>query len=211
MKDELYKMEKEKYEFIHLKELQYGSKSVRYSWIDDETIEFSKKFNNIMRKCNNFLDVGCGKGAFIEFFSKKYNKPLSSFLGVDISEAALSRCPKGIKTLNASMTDLPLENQSFDMVIHFDGMEHIPPEVEEEALNNIMRTSKKYVALMICTKSSREDPIMRENGYSDLHVNIKTFGQWKNTIEKVMGDYFKMLHIEDYRSHCLVLLEREKL
>lgn len=208
MRADLYRKEQEKYEFIHKKIPEYGVKSVRYNWFKNKELKFIQQFDQSFLESDTFLDVGCGKGKFIEFFSELYNKPIKNFIGLDISMEALSKCPSNIRTIHSSLTSIPLQDNSIDFVYHLDGMEHIPKEVEDLAITEMMRVSKKYVVFMIGMFPSIEDPIMKENNLEELHINIKNAIQWKETINSLIGEKFKFKHFEEYTKHCLVIIER---
>lgn len=76
------------------------------------------------------LDVGCGGGFVSEFLAKKG----AIVTGMDLSRAALDRAAshaKGvgldsIRYIFGSATELPFARDSFDAVVCFDVLEHIP-------------------------------------------------------------------------------------
>lgn len=72
------------------------------------------------------LDIGCGTGAIMDFVrSKGYTVE-----GVDMSEDALQYCRKKNLTVHHGVAEkLPLENNSFDVVIASDVLEHITDDV----------------------------------------------------------------------------------
>lgn len=80
------------------------------------------KNNNI--KFKNVLDVGCADGSFLAFLKGKFHIQAK---GIDISEKAIEKAKK--KGLDARIADveegLPFKNNSFDLVISSEVIEHV--------------------------------------------------------------------------------------
>lgn len=83
------------------------------------------------------LDIGCGTGAIMDFVrSKGYTVE-----GVDMSEDALQYCRKKNLTVHHGVAEkLPLENNSFDVVIASDVLEHIADDAA--AVREVARVLK---------------------------------------------------------------------
>jgi len=71
----------------------------------------------------SILDIGCGGGGFLKRLSDRY--PYALFFGIDISDDALDVTAEvnydlmeegGLELLNASVSDIPFEEGSFDLV-----------------------------------------------------------------------------------------------
>ena len=69
---------------------------------------------------------------------------------------------------------------SFDIVIHIDGMEHIPSMIEEAVLLEELRVSKRYIYHQIATKPTTIDDERVKMGLEILHVNLKSEEEWKD-------------------------------
>ena len=101
-----------------LKPVSYSDAGYRYynqESLWGEVAEYQKNVltdiqHNIPADVKNILDVGCGDGFVINSLAGKYE-----CTGVDISETALKsvQCRKMV----ASATDLPFEDDSFDLVM----------------------------------------------------------------------------------------------
>jgi ubiquinone/menaquinone biosynthesis C-methylase UbiE len=86
------------------------------------------------------VDIGCGKAEIINSLSNNL-----FVVGVDYSITALSYNKK-IK-LNASSTDIPLRNNTFDMAICLEVIEHLSDEAYQRTLYEIQRVSKKHIII----------------------------------------------------------------
>ncbi|GAB6182253.1 class I SAM-dependent methyltransferase [Desulfotomaculum defluvii] len=82
---------------------------------------------------SNILDAGCGAGGTMEYMSK-----YGSVVGVDISQEMVEHCRNiGLAAYCESIDNLPFENQSFDLVLCLDVLEHLPNE--QSALKELIR------------------------------------------------------------------------
>lgn len=88
------------------------------------------------------LDVGCGNGYIINFLAERYD-----CTGIDISETALQgvTCKKMIGNCNA----LPFPDDSFDLVMINDVIEHLPQDVLRETLAELRRVSARYIIVTV--------------------------------------------------------------
>jgi ubiquinone/menaquinone biosynthesis C-methylase UbiE len=95
------------------------------------------------------LDVGCGKGRFARILHERY--PQAHISAVDISAGMLQYVPEGIETQQASMTDLPFPDASFDAVYATESLEHA---VEiEAAVAEMCRVTRPGGRLVIIDKN----------------------------------------------------------
>jgi methionine biosynthesis protein MetW len=103
-----------------------------------------------LKNFKNILDIGCGDGAFDKILIKEF--PQVVLYGVDISHEAVSICKKeGINAveLDVSNQPLPFDENSFDVVILLDVIEHlINPDF---AMTEIHRVLKKDGILIMST------------------------------------------------------------
>ncbi len=110
-----------------------GKRKIIFSILD----KFYKK-----RKDLKILDVGCGTGIMLTHL-KKYG----DVTGVDDSAIALSLCRKrGHRQLfEAPITQLPLEEGTFDIVTCFDTLSHQRVKDDLQALRELYRVLKRRV------------------------------------------------------------------
>lgn len=124
-----------------------------------------------------FLDVGCKIGGSFTI-SNKFGYKKEEGLGVDIDESHISNFNKlGFNGVVGDATNLPFENDSFELVIFSHVIEHLPNEsMGRKALEECIRVSSKYVFLAL--PFFDEDDYLNSLGfktyYSDWtgHTNI---------------------------------------
>lgn len=76
--------------------------------------------------------------------------PINGTYYVDISQVALNKLrAKGGHTITASVTDIPLNNNSFDLICALDIIEHV--EDDEAALSEVARIAKPGAKLILST------------------------------------------------------------
>jgi SAM-dependent methyltransferase len=89
------------------------------------------------------LDAGCGTGGNLEWLARYQGQ--GQIVGIDLIETALKFCrERGTpKLAQASATDLPFANESFDLVTSFDVLVQIPGEgADQQAMREIFRVLK---------------------------------------------------------------------
>ncbi len=97
------------------------------------------------------LDAGCGTG----LLAKKL-KQLGEVWGIDIHPAALSFTRRrGVKVKKASVTKLPFENGSFDLVICIDVLYHQKVKSDALALKEIFRVLRSGGRLILRVPAHR--------------------------------------------------------
>lgn len=91
---------------------------------------------------NSILDVGCGDGHITNFLPKNIK-----VVGMDISESALKHVNK--EKVIGDITKMPFEDNSFDLVMANDILEHINDIDHQKALNELQRVAKKYILITV--------------------------------------------------------------
>lgn len=198
--------EKQKYDFIHSQSPEYSIKTFRYNLFDiksEHFTEFGKLFVEKLLKAEKILDVGCGKGGFIKFFMERYDIPIEKFYGIDISEVAIQEFADNQNFKAASITDIPFDTGEFDVVLHFDGMEHIDPEWQDKALSELCRVSNKHLFLTIDMNKTVEDGRSLQQFNDPVHINLRPHKEWVNilkeytpNIRSFVRNYTAMFYLE---------------
>jgi SAM-dependent methyltransferase len=89
------------------------------------------------------LDAGCGAGGNLEWLARYAGR--GRVVGIDLISTALSFCRKRKHELlaQASATDLPFGDESFDLVTSFDVLVQIPGQgTDEQAMREMYRVLK---------------------------------------------------------------------
>lgn len=92
------------------------------------------------------LDVGCHDGADTMLWADR----VSDLFGVDI-DTAIAGAPPGMKRSIASAGDLPFRSASFDVVTIVEVLEHLPPAIERNSLEEIRRVLRDDGVLLLTT------------------------------------------------------------
>jgi len=101
---------------------------------------------------NNVLDAGTGNGALVRLM-REHKK---SAWGIELSRAVLEKeCPdmlsKGYVEAGI-LTNLPYEDNSFDLVFSADVLEHIHPEEVDGVVKELIRVSRRHIFMSISLK-----------------------------------------------------------
>lgn len=133
---------------------------------------FNKNLIKVIKEINpvSILDAGCGEGFIIKLISDNVEGELK-ICGFDLSEQAAGFAEQINKDANikaASIYDIPFENNSFDLVICSEVLEHL--EKPEEALKETNRVAKRDIILSV----PHEPLFSLENLVTLRH--LKTFG-----------------------------------
>lgn len=116
-----------------------------------ENIFHGLDLNKIKNKRNLIIaDVGCGPGICGEYIlnaiTKHVNKDLNiQVFFIDISQAMLDQIPdkKNYKKIKGDVTNIPLADNSVDIIIMKQVLDYLPRELQIKALSEINRILKK--------------------------------------------------------------------
>jgi SAM-dependent methyltransferase len=144
--------------------------------------------------CNGrLLDVGCGKGFFLEIARKYFDT-----YGVDISKFAVGRAKhtdRLSKLCIGSATNLSFADGHFDVIVCFDVLEHIRnPQI---VLKECHRTLKEGGLLITCVPNmtSLGRILKKKNwfAYSDpTHISLLPPKKW---LEMLKEENFNTTHL----------------
>ncbi len=122
----------------HYKELYLNSKiTTREKKRINHTINF------IPDDCNSLLEVGCGDGRIINNLKNNHEK----LYGIDINKEALKKVLVPTKQADASI--IPFKDNSFDIVLCCEVLEHIPYDKYLQSLNELERVARKYILISV--------------------------------------------------------------
>lgn len=90
----------------------------------------------------SILDIGCGDGYITNNLPENIH-----VVGVDISQEALKHVHR--EKLIGSITDIPYSNNSFDLVMVNDVIEHLPDNEYRQAISELQRVASKYIMITV--------------------------------------------------------------
>lgn len=104
-------------------------------------------------KNKSVLDIGCGYGWF-ELFSLKHG--VKKIVGTEITDIDLETARKHIKNKKvvfdvASAIELPYKNSTFDTVVSWEVLEHIPKNTEQTMFSEVSRVLNKNGSFYLST------------------------------------------------------------
>jgi SAM-dependent methyltransferase len=112
--------------------------------------------DRLERRGQSLLDLGCGTGGFL-----LWARELGSFervCGVDVSADAVEFTGKAIPEADvrlAPLRELPFEDDSFDVALCNNVLQHVEEDDVEASLAEVRRVLKPDGALVICTGGAR--------------------------------------------------------
>ncbi len=116
-----------------------------------QKINLAKKILNKV-DFKNCLDVGCASGYMVSEIAKTY--PQAKYTGIDVYDKAIEYAKKTypkIKFKVASAEKLPFKNNSFDLILFYETIEHVENPIE--CLKEIKRILKKNGTLILSMDS----------------------------------------------------------
>ncbi len=146
-------------------ELGYDKVARDYAQLEGEIewprMQWLKKLLNCLKPGSSILDLGCGSGDPADIEIAKKHK----VTGVDISQAQINLARQNIPTGSfirgdAGSVDFP--SASFDAVISFYTLEHIPREEHDGVLRHIHQWLKAGGFLLISMEAGEYDDVIGE-------------------------------------------------
>ena len=139
------------------------------------TLAFAPIIKEIIKKenINNMIDYGCGKG---NFYSKSFDlegkliPPLRKFWDIEIK--LYDPCYEKYSKFE--------KDETFDLLICIDVLEHIPESDIEWILDRFFKISKKYIFINV---ACYEAIALLPDG-ENAHINIQKPIWWLNKLEK---------------------------
>jgi 2-polyprenyl-3-methyl-5-hydroxy-6-metoxy-1,4-benzoquinol methylase len=130
------------------------------------------------KKVDSILDVGCGEGFTLNRLKEKgIGKKLE---GLEYLSAAIELGKKtypDIKIIQGSIYELPYKDDSFDLVLCTEVLEHL--EEPEKALKELVRVSNKYLVISVPNEPFfMLAQLVRGKNWSRLGNDIEHINHW---------------------------------
>lgn len=130
---------------------------------------------SLVNKGKNILDMGCGEGTRLNVLveNNKYKKAV----GIDSSSLAIKLAKKnfpGLEFFNADLTDVPLKNETFDLLFSAYVFEHLtnPEKVLFEAKRVLDKGGKFLIVAPNFGSPNRRSPNSRESKLKKLFLGF---------------------------------------
>lgn len=163
------------------------------------------------------LDAGCGNGAYSRYLSDKFK-----VIGVDISEKqselARQNAPKA-EFICKDITKINFPDESFDGILSYYAIIHIPREEHYDLLSNFYRMLK-INGVILLTFHINDDPESYEDNFFGKGVRMYWSGFDKNANLRMLKQIgFKIIISKSIKesqkwgesSHLFVLAEKQVL
>lgn len=146
------------------------------------------------------LDAGCGEGFAIDFLKKE--DPSIQYTGVDLSEEAISYAQAHFsdqaRFRNGSIYKLPFSDNSFDLVLCSEVLEHL--DDPNRAVDELRRVARSHIVITVPREPYFKwlNDIGRALGVSPDpgHVNFWTKRSFQDFVEMHFGEAtFEWKHI----------------
>lgn len=175
------------------KELFYNDFSDKWA-SEINNLETNKRLDVVFRrllskkdlKNKKFLEVGCGMGYFSEMAFKNGAK----VTGIDVGNKLVAMTKKRVssgKFLTASASNLPFRNESFDVVLCTEVIEHVDQQFK--SVKELARVLKKGGILVITTPNRIFKPFFDFLSFIKIrpyHGNESWIYQWD--LKRMLAD-----------------------
>lgn len=139
----------------------------------------------------SILDVGCAKGFMLYDFARLV--PGVTLAGVDISEYAIANAVVDMRPLVqvANATDLPFEDNSFDIVISINTVHNLNRSECGRALSEIERVASQGAFVTVDAYRNESEKTRMEK-WNLTALTMMSTTEWEQFFEDVgySGDYF---------------------
>lgn len=151
-----------------------------------------KFFSNVVKDFTTFyqlngassvLDIGCAKGFMLHDLA--LNVPGIKISGLDISKYCLENAISTVAPflIEGCCSDLPYQDNSFDLVVSIATIHNLPKEGVILALNEIVRVTKKNAFIKVNGYENEEER-QRLLGWNLVAETILHVDEWKELFER---------------------------
>ena len=159
-----------------------------------------------LKPLGKVLDIGCGNGKLVNLLHERGE----DIIGIDASDTVIDLCNKqNGRFMQASVLDLPFEDNSFDTLISTDCLEHISEEDLKIGVIEMARVTKKQLYLRIAVRPDRD---------RKWHLTVKSRIWWEKLFLKsglrlhpLKQQFTNFECLENEKKEILVVLEKMPL
>ncbi len=153
----------------------------------------------------SIIDVGCGNGAFLNSLREITGDMSFHFsVGFDRSTSAIRQI-KG-NAVQGSIAHLPFPDQSFDLVLCQEVLEHLPQQDYRLALEELARIAKRYVLITVPNSDDLANSLCMCKHcqcWFNSSRHVRSFDQ--SSIQDLMDPrYFNLLICEEIGSYIVM-------
>jgi predicted SAM-dependent methyltransferase len=142
-----------------------------YKWAWDRrcrAVDTMRVLRQVAAADSTILDAGCGEYGLTAFM------PGANITGVDVlPEDGIA---SDVNYVRGSLTDLPFDDRSFDVVVAIDVLEHLSPERRSPAVGEAVRIARR--AVIITFPSGRQARAVDEQFATELDRRGKARPDW---------------------------------
>lgn len=138
------------------------------------TMEHYQRYYSVLPlvKGKTVLDAACGEG----YGTALLGEAAACVTGIDISKDAVARAERRysqsdkVRFVKASVAQLPIEDNSIDVVVSFETIEHVSEDIQNKFLDEISRVLKKDGGVLIMSTPNKEIYSDRAGYHNEFHV-----------------------------------------
>ncbi len=168
--------------FVSLKKLEYREDLAEF-FLHMHAYEFAKQF----AQGNRILDVGCGNG----YGASELSLVADEVTGIDFWKQGVNYCHNnrvGVSALVASGTNLPFVDNSFDLVVSSQVIEHINVKQVVLYLNDIKRVLRSKGVFVVATPNSLLRLLPFQKPWDPDHKKEYNAKELKSLLRSVFGN-----------------------
>lgn len=145
---------------------------------------YYRNISDILSNYSSVADIGCGDGKFTQWIKEQYKDYI--VYGIDpafIDEGFVN----GVEYKTGCTFNIPLDDNSVDVLTAFDVLEHIHPTAIDESLKEINRVCKHVFMGTIASHSCKQ---IHCGEMMELHPTQKSIDWWIDKIKQYFNDVF---------------------
>jgi ubiquinone/menaquinone biosynthesis C-methylase UbiE len=166
----------------------YWERECRTTLNDHYSAKINKIRETIPKDIRSIVDIGCGNGVITNELAKYYD-----IVGIDRSELSLRQVKT--KKIQASSDYLSLSDNTFDLVLCSEVLEHLEDDLFSRTVDELKRVSHKYIFITVPNNENINKALVRCPGCGHIfnktyHLRRLNIGRFK----KLFSEYAIVTH-----------------